>query len=397
MIKKLTYFLIILLAMACGHQGQQSQQEIAENVETIQFKFDGKNPTYDEVFSKTEIIPLETNEDCLINTINQMEVWDGKFFILDWKQNTLLVFSDQGKYLNKIGSIGKGPGEYIRPRYFFIDKEKKLVNIFDAPMKKLMCFRQTGELIKEIHLDNYLHAVGKTASGYWGFCSNQKNKNVDYEASKYVKFMTFNAKGDVEKYVKGEKCIDQLNYGNNYIPNTADGGVSFVEPYAPHIYMMKDGEISVKYKIDYSGRFPSKSMLKRIEDMDDSLSASERKMKKDLSTKYHSMFQTFFETPEWIQLFTGSKGTTLFYNKKTHRTHEFSTVLAAENSWETYFVSPVCMKDNVVYGQATELFLQYLYRDKDKFTAQRLESLKQVFDNLKAEDNPFIIKYTLKN
>ncbi|TKG94553.1 6-bladed beta-propeller [Puteibacter caeruleilacunae] len=393
MTKTLTYTLMLLLAIACG----KPQQQVADNVETIQFKFDGKNPAYDEVFSKTEIIPLETNGDCLINTINQMEVWDGKFFILDWKQNTLLVFSDQGKYLNKIGSIGRGPGEYIRPRYFFIDKEKKLVNVFDAPMRKIMCFRQTGELVKEIHLNNYLRAVGKTATGYWGFCPNQKNGDVDKEASKYVKFMTFNAKGDVDKYVKGEKCIDQLNYSNNYIPDVADGGVSFVEPYAPHIYSMKNGEITVKYKVDYSGYFPSGSMLKQIEDMDRPLSASEKKLQEDLSTKYASKFHTFFETEEWIHLFTWCKGTTLFYNKKTHRTHEFTRELAAENSWETYFISPVCMKSNVVYGQATQQYLNYLYHDKNKNSAQRVESLKEVFENLKAEDNPFIIKYTLKN
>ncbi|TKG94556.1 6-bladed beta-propeller [Puteibacter caeruleilacunae] len=391
--KTLTYTLMLLLVIACVKQ----EQQIADNVGTIQFKFDGKNPAYDEVFSKTEVIPLETNEDCLINTINQMEVWDGKFFILDWKQNTLLVYSDQGKYLNKIGSIGRGPGEYIRPRYFFIDKEKKLVNIFDAPMKKLMCFRQTGELINEIHLDHYLSTVGKTAKGYWGFCSNVTNVDVDNEASKYVKFMTFNEKGDVEKYVKGGKCIDQICYSNGYATNATKEGVSFVEPFARNIYSMKDGAITVKYKIDYSGRFPSSNILRQIEDMNRPLSARELKLERLFTTQFSSMFVQFYENENWILLFSMLNSTSLFYNKTTRKTHEISKYIASADYWDTYIATGCCLSDNSVYGYANSNNIKWLLENGGKISDKRKKNLKKLFDSMSVDDNPVIVKYDLIN
>lgn len=391
--KIIIVYLLFLTAIGC----KQNNHDYSD-VETIKFNFSETNPLYEDIFKETTIIPLETNENCLVSEITQMEVWDNKIFILDWKLNSLLVFNTQGKYLNRIGRIGKGPGEYIRPRYFFINKKEALVKVFDAPTKKLMCFDYGGILVKEIKLNNYLRAVGESKSGYWGFCPNKGNVNVDNEQKKYVKFITFTPDGEVSIYVEGEKSIDQLNFSNTYISSALDGGVSFVEPFLPNIYSLKDEKITVKYNIDYSGYFPTEQIIDKIEKMDRPLSSGERELMGTLGMKYSSMFFRFYENDDWVLLLTGFKeGTTLIYNKNNKKAFEFSKQFYLNNSWETYFPMCSALIGNAVYGQADYRTIKLLLEENENISNKRRESLNKLLQGMSNDDNPLVIKYVIND
>ncbi len=389
---RIIIYLVFLIVIGCEQDAKHY-----ENVETVKFSFNDENPPYNEVFKETKIISLETNENCLIAEISQMEIWQNKFFILDCKLNALSVFDADGKYLYRIGRLGKGPGEYIRPRYFYIDKNEESIKIFDAPTKKLMCFNILGKLTKEIKLKNYLRAIGSTNSGYWGFCPNKENSEVDEEQKKYVKFILFNSVGKVKDYVKGEKSIDQLNFSNTYIASRFGDSISFVEPYLPYIYSLNDGQISIKYNIDYSGCFPSRKILNRVDEMKRPLNRSERKLLDDLGEKYVSKFMRFYENENWLFLFTAFKGTSLFYNKKTKKTIEISKYIHSMDTWETYLPSCCYIEGNSLYNQLNYQSAKWLFEATADKSIKRADDLKLLLNSMKFDDNPVIVKYTLND
>ncbi|HYQ56512.1 MAG TPA: 6-bladed beta-propeller, partial [Draconibacterium sp.] len=362
-------------------------------VDVIKFHFNDRNPTYEEVFKETKIIPLETNANCLVSEITQMEVMDDKIFILDWKLNSLLVFNIHGKFLNRIGTVGRGPGEYIRPRHFFINKDEALVKVFDAPTMKLMCFNYNGTLIKEIKLNYYLTAIGDLPTGgYWGYCSNVAN---DTDSSKeYLKFITFKPNGEVNQFVDGIKNPDRVNYTNTYISCVADGSVSFVEPYLPNIYWLKDGEIVTKYKIDYSGHFLSNKMLKKVEDIKPPIKGSKRKLLDIINRDYANKFMRFFENDDWLVLVSFYKGTSLFYNKKSKKSHEFSKYLFSELTSNIYFIKCKFLSGSSIYSECSQGDIKSLLKSQNKTDKQK-ESLNKMLESRNPEDNPLIIKYVI--
>ena len=79
-------------------------------------------------------IPLETNDSCLFSEIREVEIVDNKIYIIDNKRSGLLVFDISGKFITKIGNLGNGPGEYVTPSNFNINKEKQKVGLSLIPL-----------------------------------------------------------------------------------------------------------------------------------------------------------------------------------------------------------------------------------------------------------------------
>lgn len=73
---------------------------------------DKKNITLSMIASKVEYIQLETHPDCLLNTNARFFFTDSIIFV-DNHVN-ILKFSNTGKFLKKIGTTGRGPGEIRR-------------------------------------------------------------------------------------------------------------------------------------------------------------------------------------------------------------------------------------------------------------------------------------------
>ena len=82
-----------------------------------------------EVAEKLEIVPLEMTDESVLSDITEMQVTDHNIWIDHGREFYIYRFSRSGKFLNKIGSIGQGPGEYTNYSTFLVDEDKKEVYI----------------------------------------------------------------------------------------------------------------------------------------------------------------------------------------------------------------------------------------------------------------------------
>ena len=84
-----------------------------------------------EIFETVDYIPLETTNESTFGRIEQLEVTDDLFFILDENTNCILIFKKDGKFVNKIkGGDKKNPGGYsyhysVKIRDFKVNRFKK--------------------------------------------------------------------------------------------------------------------------------------------------------------------------------------------------------------------------------------------------------------------------------
>jgi hypothetical protein len=77
------------------------------------------DPRLSTIADKIDYIQLETNDSCLIGKIKKSRITKSGVYISDGEK--ILRFDLKGKFLNKIGNVGRGPGEYINILDFFVD------------------------------------------------------------------------------------------------------------------------------------------------------------------------------------------------------------------------------------------------------------------------------------
>lgn len=99
---------IILIACACNSTPKQKVEG-----EIYQVDLQKKVNPFKEIFSKAEIIPLETLDSSLIVWIHKIYPVGDKFYVHDSWRHKLYVFGSDGKFQKQISRYGQGAGEYI--------------------------------------------------------------------------------------------------------------------------------------------------------------------------------------------------------------------------------------------------------------------------------------------
>ena len=94
-------------------------------------------------------IPLETRDSVLIEEVTDVRLTDDRIVVRDGQR--LLIFDQNGRFLNKIGKRGRAPGEYGAIDHFYISKKQEIV-IFDPILLSLHFYTLNNRFIKSINI-----------------------------------------------------------------------------------------------------------------------------------------------------------------------------------------------------------------------------------------------------
>ena len=128
--------LLLLIITLLGCSSNKKQEPISKSgVPVINLSEDVSTvPSLllSEAAEKLEIVPLEMTDESVLSDITEMQVTDHNIWIDHGREFYIYRFSRSGKFLNRIGSIGQGPGEYVNYLTFLVDEDKKEVYIFST-------------------------------------------------------------------------------------------------------------------------------------------------------------------------------------------------------------------------------------------------------------------------
>lgn len=97
-----------LLASCSSNKSSQSEKE-----ETLKVSTENVELTDSAFFAQTRILPLETTDASLVQSINAICMAGDTLFLLDNRQQKIFIFDGNGKFINAIHNIGNGPKEYV--------------------------------------------------------------------------------------------------------------------------------------------------------------------------------------------------------------------------------------------------------------------------------------------
>ena len=280
-----------------------------------------------EAAEKLEIVSLEMTDESVLSDITEMQVTDHNIWIDHGREFYIYRFSRSGKFLNKIGSIGQGPGEYTTYSTFLVDEDKKEVYIiantngvlaydFEGNFKRKIVDIQTilqlfSSVYDQYILNNQKFFATQNFGLYrpidkdslWSFVS----LGDDFQKKKYFKNPAH--VGREEQIIANRANMDRMvNYWREYLTSmdTYNAQLTLKYPDTDTIYCYDDAtnQLSPQYAIftdEEKGDYEATHLW----------------FKDRKSFDYFSIF-SYYPTKDFVYLI-GSKGEEVYtycYNKK---------------------------------------------------------------------------------
>ena len=102
-----------------------------------------------DIIDSVEVVQLETGAYCLMGDIGKVLSYKGRYYIFDDRQQSLLCFNQNGKFIRKIGERGRGPGEYEHLGDVVIDPFNEQL-LLVVPFGYILCYDFDGNFITRI-------------------------------------------------------------------------------------------------------------------------------------------------------------------------------------------------------------------------------------------------------
>ncbi|HEX2921056.1 MAG TPA: 6-bladed beta-propeller [Bacteroidales bacterium] len=137
--RKLYLVVTVLISLLLSCKSERNPEARISNIQIDMEKastLEGKR-----IVSKVEYIPIENTEESAFSEISKIQFINDKYYVLDigGRNHHLYIYNRDGSFFQRIGNIGKGPGEYLRLCDFDVDKNEKIY-LYDRQFKKIHVF-----------------------------------------------------------------------------------------------------------------------------------------------------------------------------------------------------------------------------------------------------------------
>lgn len=144
--------LILTLVLFCMFSCSEKNQE-STSAKKVKIVFDDEEfLNFSDYFIQLKFISLETNESNLFRNITNAEIKYDKIFIFSMApDNMVSIYDMEGKFLNKINNIGKGPRQINFATSFDVDT---CISILDRGNMKMINYNFEGVFLSENRFNN---------------------------------------------------------------------------------------------------------------------------------------------------------------------------------------------------------------------------------------------------
>lgn len=365
-----------------------------------------------KIAKSIEYISLESNKDNILGRITKknrdIQIFENNILIKD-KSFNLFLFNNKGGFKTRIGSMGKGPGEYTRIEEIIPIPNKGLIAAYSASQQKVLMYNLEGEFEYSFKID------------FWPLGLTYFNENLIFfnlvgrrKLTDYYAMSIFNLKGELIKrlhYKEEEKKFEKNNTlriktrrEEKFILNDT---LRFWEgDYGKDIVysLTKDLKIIPTYSVDFDDQLWTLDMY-----------SESKKIGFEEMVK-HSNIERYFESSAYlffsIAYAKKRKFFNVLYNKKTEEGHSVSYKRENGKGLRFKFYNDIDggmpfwpqgkVSDDKMYMIIHGYELKdYLARKKKKdnpiIDELGRKKLLDIAENAKISDNPILMIVTLKN
>lgn len=375
----LIVFTTLFFLLQCTTPSKNAEKN-SENNFHVEFKSIKSQST--SILKDITFVKLETNDDNLLGDINQIEVYNESIYILC--NSGLYVFDLLGNFTKSIQQLGNGPGEFLTPYSFWIDKDGFI----------LILDRQFNRLLKyNIESFNFIESIVMPFESPLAFAKMPKDNLFIYyyplrpgrEIEEKQIFIADKSGRIISELYKGNES-GKILHGNSSNFYTQDDKLKFYPHFSNKIYAVETDTLYNIYSLLYAdNNFPDQ----------------------DIFTKYDNsgdiMKEILFGGNKWIRLiYVYETETNLVVKYYIER--DFYVSIWDKVKEETInfkyddviddigiggkFPLPIGIYNNQIIG----ILNPY---DINKKQVENIE-LKKITEDISGEDNPILCFYSIK-
>ena len=101
--------------------------EVQNDIQLLSVDLNPSEVPFGELFSKMELIPLETTDSCLLMRVDKIVAFENRLYVFDGQRPALYEFDEEGRFVRQISRKGNGPGEYQLVYDFMIDRDRRSI------------------------------------------------------------------------------------------------------------------------------------------------------------------------------------------------------------------------------------------------------------------------------
>ncbi len=327
-----------------------------------------------------------------IGDIIKVDALDTLIYILDQNKKGIYIFSDKGKYVSTISEQGHGAGEYLEVTDFFVDPEKKTVNILSRLNRKLYVYDIKGNGIQVINLPKTFNRITKYADGFIGYMANYSE-----DRSQPHNYWIMDGNGKVVSHFGVIKnCIESRTRESFRPFSSHKGDLSISAEYERGIMTLSHGsdDAQTTYMLDFG-----KYNWPEIPDKDYN---NDEKMFMLVNTHISDPDQ-FQETDSYLLSLVYVNGQPIItaYDKESGK----GKALSLANYIDDYMLGggkPISISENEIFAiqDASGMYEVWKggneYNDFEKDRPTQVKNLRKRFKNIDEDGNPFLIIYHLR-
>lgn len=360
-----------------------------------------------QVASEISYIQLETSLESLI--FNNAKYYFCDNFIFVRNRDHILKFSLEGKFLKKIGSPGRGPGEINLIHNISILPDKKIIVIHDYVPHKLLYFNFEGNLIKIIKIPRFVEVNSIDNSRYLAISQEPA------ASEKYTHLLLHESGDTISAVTNYEVWKSKSSYllsgisNNSFVPFYTYRNQYYIKSmYNDTVFVVHSNKLTPSYYINLGKyRLPEEKRIERLGP------AEARLFEKNAANFF---FSYVFESGKYLFLTTNEWGGDnriehFVINKKgfiANSDDKYSGVYKGyiDNDWDggALFWPKGNINDNTVFMPIYVADLKNIINFRNsskslktlvKFPDKRTQMEKMVSD-LDISDNPILMVVTLK-
>ena len=157
------FYLLVLTAciISCGNVDNKTKDDSLIHIKIEKPDVSHLEPLLlSEFIDSIEYIQLETTNDCLMpyHGLGRKVLIDCLLIFYD--RYSILTFNAvSGKFLNKIGKKGQGPGEYVQIQDLCIDKDNNRIVLKDSGKQAILTYNYEGKYLGNISFENIEESI----------------------------------------------------------------------------------------------------------------------------------------------------------------------------------------------------------------------------------------------
>ena len=386
--KNIIALTLLIVFAAC----KQERGGVGDVVRKVRIVPEKSNPVdIAHILEDITLTPLETRDDCLIGNVRRIKADENCFYITNYEDRPVQVFSTSGKFVSEIGRKGNGPGEYIQIDDILISHDMVCIGAWSGN-RKWIHYSKDNRFLYETDMVFPVDEICRTENDeYMVYVSNG---TVSGECDHYL--YRLDKAFDLLSRTDPKRRPSDIALGfeqNNFSQNGEQ--TLYIREYGDTIYTLtKNLEIHPKYHLDFGKHWYTNSFLEKYHDRNVML------VHNAINDNKYARWVNFWENDRHLlvnyQIDNDGKYDIYLavYFKGTGHTLNFKG--GSKDIFVNLMTHPYCIHGNRFIGliQANELLeLASKITGNDPIS----EKVKKCAKQLSEMDNPVMVRFSFKS